>query len=74
MSHVMPMILVAPRIGKKLSKSFSTFLKEEKICYKMVIKLFVFKLSQSSGIALESYADEKATFLKRGLSLKGLKV
>jgi len=69
---------VAPRAGKSL-KIVSVFLKEEKICYKIV-----FKLSQSSEIVLQSWNQSseivlqswnlhrrKTDFCERSLTLKG---
>jgi len=53
---------LTPRTDK-ITKGF--IFKDEKICYKMVLIHFVFRLYQSSEIvALESYADEKPAFLK----------
>jgi len=50
------------------------FLKEEKIRYKGILH-FVFKLSQSSEIVLQSenLLRRKTDFSERGLALKGLR-
>jgi len=56
----------------KSLKMASFFLKEEKICYKIVY--FTFKLSQSSEIVFQSQNlhRRKTDFSERALALKGL--
>jgi len=59
------MTFVAPRIGKVIKNFQKKFLKEEKICKKIL--QFIFKLSQSSEIVLQLvriYTDEKLKGLK----------
>jgi len=66
---------VAPRTGK-INKNNPVFLKEEKICYKIVYGIlhFAFKFSQSSEIVFQSWNIHRRTtdFSERGLALKGL--
>jgi len=58
--------------AKSLKMTF-VFLKEEKICYKSILR-FVFRFSQSSKIAFESQnsSTRKTDFSERGLALEGL--
>jgi len=69
-------VVVAPSTGKIVINGLR-ILKEETICYKMVIHLhFVFQSSQSSEIVLhrvklEFIQAKKLTFLKGAWHLKG---